>query len=117
MTQGRGRLFDDLGRLVSGAAGVLDGARREVGEMARTRMEGALRDLDVPSREEFEALRDMVVRAREENERLGARLSALEGGNFAASGVATASLDRVAADDFGEAAGEPAVEAERTSPT
>jgi BMFP domain-containing protein YqiC len=34
--------------------------------------------MDLPTREEVDVLRDMVVAAREENERLAARLQALE---------------------------------------
>jgi BMFP domain-containing protein YqiC len=37
-----------------------------------------LRDLDVVSREEFEAVRDMARLAREENEALKARVAELE---------------------------------------
>ncbi len=34
--------------------------------------------MDVVSREEFEAVREMAARAREENEKLAARIAALE---------------------------------------
>ena len=38
-----------------------------------------LADMDVVTREEFEAVREMAIMAREENDRLAARLAALEG--------------------------------------
>ena len=41
-------------------------------------MERLVRDMDVVTREEFEAVREMSVLAREENERLAARIEALE---------------------------------------
>jgi BMFP domain-containing protein YqiC len=41
-------------------------------------MERVLAGMDLVTREEFEAAREMAVRAREENERLAARLAALE---------------------------------------
>ena len=41
-------------------------------------MERALAGMDLVSREEFEAVREMAIRAREENERLSARIAALE---------------------------------------
>jgi BMFP domain-containing protein YqiC len=37
-----------------------------------------MRDMDVATREEVDVMRDMLTAAREENERLAARVSALE---------------------------------------
>jgi BMFP domain-containing protein YqiC len=37
-----------------------------------------LRDMDVVTREEHEAVKEMAAKAREENERLSARIAALE---------------------------------------
>jgi BMFP domain-containing protein YqiC len=44
----------------------------------RSQGEKWLREMDVVQREEFEAVKAMAVAAREENERLAARISALE---------------------------------------
>ena len=52
--------------------------RREFDTMMRTQAERILRDLDVVQREEFEAVKEMAAKAREENDRLGARIAALE---------------------------------------
>jgi BMFP domain-containing protein YqiC len=41
-------------------------------------MERVLRDMDVVTREEFEAVKEMAAKAREENERLAARLAEVE---------------------------------------
>ncbi|MDJ1159286.1 accessory factor UbiK family protein [Chelatococcus sp. SYSU_G07232] len=78
MTQTTGRFFDDIARLVTDAAGMAQGARREVETIVRAQMERVLRSMDVVSREEFEAVREMAIAARDENERLAERLAALE---------------------------------------
>lgn len=71
-------LLDNLARLMTDAVGVADGARREAETFMRGRIEAILRDADVVSREEFEAVRAMAIAARDENERLLARIEALE---------------------------------------
>ena len=72
------RFFDDLAKLMQNAAGMADGARREVEDFLKARMERLLAGMDLVTREEFEAAREMAVKAREENERLSARIAALE---------------------------------------
>ena len=52
--------------------------RREVETVVKTQIERLLRDLDVVTREEFEAVREMALIAREENDKLAARLAAIE---------------------------------------
>ena len=78
MPQTRGRLFDDISRLMSDAAGLAEGARREVDTIVRSQLERLMSGMDVVTREEFEAVREMAVRARAENEKLEARIAALE---------------------------------------
>jgi BMFP domain-containing protein YqiC len=78
MTQTSSRLFDELGRLMTDAAGAAQGLRREVDTLVRAQAERFLRDMDVVTREEFEAVKDMARLAREENEALKARIAALE---------------------------------------
>jgi hypothetical protein len=78
MTQTRSRFFDEMGRLMNDAAGVAQGVRREFDTLFRTQAERILRDLDVVTREEFEAVKEMARLAREENETLKARVAALE---------------------------------------
>ena len=72
------RLLDEVARLVTDAAGAAQGVRREVETVVKTQIERLLRDLDVVTREEFEAVREMAVLAREENDKLSQRLAALE---------------------------------------
>lgn len=78
MTEPRGRVFDELGRLMTDAAGAAAGVRREVQTAVRQQAARVLSDLDVVRRDEFEAVRAMAAKAREENERLAERLAALE---------------------------------------
>ncbi|MEJ2624090.1 MAG: accessory factor UbiK family protein [Pseudolabrys sp.] len=79
MTQTNNRIFDEMARLMNDAAGVAQGVRREVDTLFKAQAERMLRDLDVVSREEFEAVKEMAQLAREENEALKARIDALEG--------------------------------------
>ena len=78
MSSSSSRILDDLGRLMTDAAGVASGVRREVDGIVKSQIERMLRDVDVVTREEFEAVREMAVLAREENEMLKARIEALE---------------------------------------
>jgi BMFP domain-containing protein YqiC len=78
MTQTTGRFFDELGKLITDAAGAADGVRKEIESVVRAQAERVLRDLDVVQREEFEAVKAMAQKAREENDALKARIAALE---------------------------------------
>ncbi len=78
MPQTSSRFFDDLSRLMTDAAGLADGARREAQTFARSQLERMLAGMDIVTREEFEAVREMAARAREENEKLAARMAGLE---------------------------------------
>jgi len=78
MAQTSNRFLDDIARLVTDAAGAAQGVRREVETVVRTQFERLIKDMDIATREEVEVLRDMVAAAREENERLAARVQAIE---------------------------------------
>ena len=78
MPQTRSRLFDDLSRLMTDAAGVAEGAKREVETLARAQLERLMAGMDLVSREEFEAVREMAALARAQNDKLEARIAALE---------------------------------------
>jgi BMFP domain-containing protein YqiC len=60
MTQTRSRFFDEVGRLMNDAAGVAQGVRREFDTLFRTQAERILRELEVVTREEFEAVKEMA---------------------------------------------------------
>ena len=78
MTQPTGRIFDELAKVLTNAAGAAQGVRNEVDTMLRSQAERILKDLDIVNREEFDAVRDMAALAREENEQLKQRIAALE---------------------------------------
>jgi BMFP domain-containing protein YqiC len=78
MAEPRGRILDDLARLVTDAAGVAQGMRREAETLARAQLDRLVATMDLVSREEFEAVRDMAALARDENEALRKRVEALE---------------------------------------
>ena len=78
MTQTTGRIYDEFARLMTDAAGVAQGMRREVDSVIKAQAERILRELDYVTREEFEAVKEVAARARDENEALVARVAALE---------------------------------------
>ena len=78
MTQTSNRLLDEFAKLMTDAAGVAQGVRREVETAFRSQAERFLGELDIVQREEFEAVREMAARARDENEALKLRIAALE---------------------------------------
>ena len=80
MTQGANPILDNISRLMTDAAGIATGMRREAEGVMRSQLERLVRDMDVVTREEFEAVREIAIRAREESEALKARLDALESG-------------------------------------
>jgi BMFP domain-containing protein YqiC len=78
MVQTSNRFFDEMARLMNDAASAAQGMRREVETLFRAQAERLMRELDVVTREEFDAVKEMARLAREENEELKARVAALE---------------------------------------
>jgi len=78
--QSENRFFDDIAKMVNGAAGTFAGMTREAESTFRERMREWVGGLDMVSREEFEAVKAVAVAAREETLALKARLDALDGG-------------------------------------
>lgn len=78
MTQTSNRLYDEFARLMTEAAGVAQGVKREAGNVFRTQMERFVADLDLVKREEFEVVRELASNARAENEKLMTRIAELE---------------------------------------
>lgn len=72
------RILDDLSRLMTDAAGMAQGVKREAEGLFRAQLDKLVREMDVVPREDFEAVREMARLAREENEKLAARIAALE---------------------------------------
>ena len=71
-------LLDGLARFFTDAAGAAQSARAEVDTFMRQRLERLVSDMDFVPREEVEAGKAMAAKARQENEKLEARIAALE---------------------------------------
>lgn len=76
--QTENRIFDDLAKLLNGAAGTLAGMGREAESAARERAREWIGGLDFVARDEFEVVKAMAAAARDENEALKARIALLE---------------------------------------
>jgi BMFP domain-containing protein YqiC len=78
MTTTQSRFFDELAKLMTNAAGAAQGVRREIDTQIQAQMERVLGNMELVTRDEFEAVRAMAQKAREENETLHQRIVALE---------------------------------------
>ena len=76
--QTRNPILDDLARVASGALGVAAGMREEMEQRLRDHFTRILGGMNLPEREEFEAVREMAAKARAEQEALAERIAALE---------------------------------------
>ena len=76
--QSDNKFIDDMGKLATGALGMVQSLRDEVETMVRQRLERAIADLDVVTRDEFEAVKSVAVELKSENEELKNRIAALE---------------------------------------
>ncbi len=91
--QTENRFLDDLAKLASGALGTLQGARAEAAARFRDQLDRWLNDLDLVTREEFDAVAAMAKAARKENIALEKRIAALD----AALGIAAKPAKKSAA--------------------
>jgi BMFP domain-containing protein YqiC len=78
MNQGPNRLFDEMAKLMTDAAGAAQGMRKEVETIFRTQAERFMSEMDVVRRDELDAVREMAAKARAENEALKQRIEVLE---------------------------------------
>jgi BMFP domain-containing protein YqiC len=71
-------VFDDLARLMTGAMGMAQGAGDEAKSFMRAQADRFVAEMDLVSRDEFEAVKQMAEDARAEADTLRERLEALE---------------------------------------
>ncbi len=97
MAEGPNRVFDEFAKLMTDAAGVAQGMRREAENVFRDQAERMLNNLDLVKRDDFDAAKEMAAMARDENDRLldrieklEARIEVLETGGKAKSGAKSA---------------------------
>jgi BMFP domain-containing protein YqiC len=76
--QSQNRIFDDLAKVAGGALSTLTALKEEIEAMVRDRFQRAVADADFVRREEFEAVKAVASAARAEQEKLEARVVALE---------------------------------------
>ena len=86
MAQTDNPFLDGMARLFTDAAGAAKSLKDEVDTFVRQRLEKLVADMDFVPREEFEAVKAMAAKARSENEKLEARIAALEATLAAAKG-------------------------------
>ena len=86
--QSENRLFEDLVKMVNGAAGTFAGMGREAESSMREKMREFVGGADFVSRDEFEAVKAMAAAARDHNQLLEARIAALEAAAAAPVGSA-----------------------------
>src|SRR4029078_8074239 len=77
--QTRNPFLDDLTRMANGAMGSLWGVKDEVEPRLRDQIAKILDGMDIPRRDEFEAVKAMAAKAREENEELKKQIAELHG--------------------------------------
>jgi hypothetical protein len=92
--QTENRFFDDMARVASGALSGFTGLRQEIEARLREQVERMLRDMDLVTREEFEAVKAVAQTARAEQERLAVRVAKLEAA-LAAARAETVSPDNL----------------------
>jgi BMFP domain-containing protein YqiC len=73
--QTRNPFIDDLTKMANGAMGALTGMKDEVGNRLRDKI---LDGMDIPRRDEFDAVKAMAAKAREENEELKKQIAELQ---------------------------------------
>ena len=76
--QTRNPFLDQLGRAMTDAAGAAQSLKDEADTLFRRQAERWIADMDLVSREEFDAVKDLAAAARAEAEALRARVDELE---------------------------------------
>ena len=71
------RLFDDLAKVMTSAAGAASGLRQEMEVAFRSQIERFMADMDLVTREEFDAMKELAVSAADEAANLRAELDAV----------------------------------------
>jgi BMFP domain-containing protein YqiC len=85
--QTRNPFIDDLTKMANGAMGALTGMKDEVEARIRDQIAKILDGMDIPRRDEFDAVKAMAAKAREENEALKKELAELQAKLAGSGGV------------------------------
>jgi BMFP domain-containing protein YqiC len=76
--QTQSSVFDDLARLMTGAMGMAQGISEEAKSFMRAQADRFVAEMDLVSRDEFEAVKALAAQARAEADELRERVAALE---------------------------------------
>jgi BMFP domain-containing protein YqiC len=76
--QTQSSVFDDLAKLLTGAMGMAQGAGDEAKSFMRAQADRFVAEMDLVSRDDFEAVKELAAQARAEADALKARVEALE---------------------------------------
>lgn len=76
--QTKSPVFDGVAKLISEAAGTVDGVRREAETAVSSQLQRFLAEQDLVTREEFETVQAMAEKMREEVEALKAEIAAMK---------------------------------------
>ncbi len=72
------RILDDMAKVASGAVSAITGAKGDGEHFLKRQMEKLLSEMDLVTREEFDAVKALAANARAEQEKLEARVAELE---------------------------------------
>lgn len=72
------RILDDLAKLATNAVGAATAVRQEVEARVKAQLERLLVDMNLVTRDDYEAVKEMAAKARAEQETLTERVARLE---------------------------------------
>lgn len=72
------RILNDMAKVASGAVSAVTGLKGDAEGVLRRQLEHLLADMDLVTRDEFEAVKALAANARAEQEKLQARVDKLE---------------------------------------
>ena len=72
------RLFDDIAKLATNAVGAATAVRQEVEARFKAQLEKLIVDMNLVTRDDYEAVKEMAAKARAEQELLAERVARLE---------------------------------------
>lgn len=78
MTQTNSKIFDDIAKLTTNMVSAAEGVYDEAKEAAKNQGEKWINEMELVRREEFDVVKEMVTNLTLENQKLVARIEALE---------------------------------------
>jgi BMFP domain-containing protein YqiC len=76
--QSQNRIFDDMAKMAGGALSALTAFKQEMETLVRDRLDRFMAEANYVRRDEFDAVKAVAAAARAEQEKLNARVDALE---------------------------------------